>query len=298
VIEPGRLHRFATSDRRGDTAGWCCLFDDLRAGSYGCMRAGIKRAWRPEDRQAKTAIERVALSRVLMATKLQRQHLQRRRWTENAQRIAALWSQCVQPVPGDPLTLYLNNRGLNGAWPLPAMLRIHPALPYWHDGAKLGSFAAMVAPVMSPDGRMVALHRTYLTEDGRKAGVPNPKKLTATAGSLEGACIPLRGPHLGCLGIAEGIETALAAHCASAVPTLAAYCAGNLAVWQWPASLQRLVIFADADETGRDAADTLRSRALAAGLRVELLTPTEPGADWCDVWSQRHAVQIEAGSAL
>ena len=32
VIEPGKLHRFATSERRGDDAGWCKLFDDLRGG--------------------------------------------------------------------------------------------------------------------------------------------------------------------------------------------------------------------------------------------------------------------------
>ena len=31
VIEPGRFHRFGTSERRGDSAGWCKAFDDLRA---------------------------------------------------------------------------------------------------------------------------------------------------------------------------------------------------------------------------------------------------------------------------
>jgi DNA primase len=66
---------------------------------------------------------------------------------------------------------------------------------------------------------------------------------------------------------------------------VAAYCASNLAAWHWPPGLQRLVIFADADKAGREAADTLRVRALAAGLRVELLTPTTEGADWCDVWT-------------
>ena len=57
----------------------------------------------------------------------------------------------------------------------------------------------------------VALHRTYLTADGRKADVPSVKKLTGAAGPLAGACIPLHKPARGCIGIAEGIETALAA---------------------------------------------------------------------------------------
>ena len=99
------------------------------------------------------------------------------------------------------------------------------------------------------------------------------------------------------LGIAEGIETALAARCASGVPTVAAYSAGALAGWQWPPSLRRLVIFADADPAGADAADKLRQRARAAGLAVDVLTPTTPGTDWCDVWAKRGAagaVEVQA----
>lgn len=41
VIEPDTLQRFSTSTHRGDTAGWCKLFSDLRGGVYGCHRQGI-----------------------------------------------------------------------------------------------------------------------------------------------------------------------------------------------------------------------------------------------------------------
>lgn len=57
------------------------------------------------------------------------------------------------------------------------------------------------------------------------------------------------------------------------------------------------MIFADNDRAGRKAADTLRARALAAGLRAEVLPPTDDGADWCDVWAQRAAVAIEGAAA-
>ena len=169
-------------------------------------------------------------------------------------------------------------------WPLPAALRLHRALPYWHGADKLGTFPAMVAPIIAPDGRTVALHRTYLSADGRKADVPTVKKLTGAAGPLAGACTPLHRPAHGVIGVAEGVETALAAWLASGVPTVAAYCANALAGFLWPAGVQRLVIFADADKAGREAADKLLGRAVRAGLRVQVLTPTEPGADWCDVW--------------
>lgn len=289
VIEPGRFHRFATSARRTDTAGWCKLFDDLRGGVFGCYRQGISDTWSADDRAGLTHQQRAALATALATAMAEREAHQRQQWADNARRIAHVWAQCVALVPGDPVTLYLKRRGFAGVWPLPGVLRLHRRLSYWHAGNQLGNFPAMVAPLVAPDGRMVALHRTYLATDGRKADVPTVKKLTGAAGSLAGACIPLHKPAAGVLGIAEGIETALAGWCASSVPTVAAYSAGNLAAWRWPDGVQRLVIFADADKAGREAADALRARALAGGLRAEVLTPTAEGADWCDVWAERSA---------
>lgn len=143
----------------------------------------------------------------------------------------------------------------------------------------------------------MALHRTYLAADGSKADVPSPKKLSGTAGPLAGAYIPLQRVKQGVVGIAEGIETALAAWQISGIPTMASYCASNLAAWQWPASVQKLVIFADADRAGRDAARVLQARAHAGGLHCEVLTPTAEGADWCDVWVAGSAVAVEPGRA-
>ena len=62
------------------------------------------------------------------------------------------------------------------------MVRFHPALGYWQrndrDEAELiGRFPAMVALVTAADGMPVTVHRTYLTADGRKAPVTEPKKL-------------------------------------------------------------------------------------------------------------------------
>lgn len=297
VIDPGRLHRFATCDRPSDSAGWCKLFEDLRGGVFGCHRRGIRETWSAGDGALPTREQRADLARQAIAAAAERETRRRQQWADNAGRIARVWAQSVPLVPGDPAATYLERRGVGAVWPLPDVLRLHRALPYWHGSESLGRFPAMVAPIIAPDGRVVALHRTYLTADGRKADLPSPKKLSGAAGLLAGACIPLRKPVAGVLGIAEGIETALAANCASGVPTVAAYCAGNLAAWHWPDSVRRLVIFADADEAGRVAADTLRTRALAAGLRAEVLMPTAAGTDWCDVWAGRDTVLLAAGIA-
>lgn len=294
VIEHGRFHRFATSERRGDTAGWCKLFDDLRGGVFGCYRQSISENWSAADKATMTREQRAAPARQVEAATIERMALQRQQWAENAQRMARVWSDCVPLVPGDPVTLYLKSRGFAGVWPLPGVLRYHRALPYWHNGEKLGTYPAMLAPLVAPGGRTVALHRTYLMRDGRKANVLQVKKLTAAAGPLAGACIPLFKPERGRLAIAEGIETALAGWCASSLPTVAAYCAGNLAAWMWPANVQRLVVLADADPAGQAAAQNLRARANSAGLRVDVHTPSTDGADWCDVWAARGAVGVPA----
>lgn len=293
AIEPGKLQRFATSSRRGDDAGWCRLFEDFRGGVFGCYRQGISEHWSAVDPATMTRAQRVRYAQRVMQATAEREAQQRQQWDRNTQRISAMWSKCMPLVAGDPVTLYLKRRGFAGVWPPPGCLRLHRALPYWHGAEKLGAYPAMVAPLVAPDGRTVALHRTYLTADGRKADVPSVRKLTGAAGPLAGACIPLHAPTRGVIGIAEGIETALAARLASGVPTVAAYSAGSLAVWQWPTGVQRIVVFSDNDRAGREAANKLRDRALAARLRCEMVAPTDDGADWADVWEARGAMAIE-----
>lgn len=293
TIEPGRFQRFATRDRRGDDSGWCKLFTDLRGGVFGCYRLGISETWSAADKATMTRAERAELARQVLVATAEHEAQQRQQWATNATRNARLWAEGWPLVPGDPVTLYLKRRGFGGLWPLPGCLRMHRGLPYWHEGEVLGTYPAMLAPLVAPDGRMVAVHRTYLQRDGRKAGVPAVRKLTGAAGPLAGACIPLFKPAQGCIGIAEGIETALAAWCASGVPTVAAYSAGSLAAWQWPAGVHRIVIFGDNDRAGREAANKLRARALAARLHCELVAPTDDGADWADVWEARGAMAVE-----
>jgi phage/plasmid primase-like uncharacterized protein len=301
-IEPGRLHRFSVNGKRGDTAGWCRLFPDGRAGVFGDWRSGRLSVWTAQRRSTMTPSQRHALARQVQQAAAERREAQAEDWSREALRLARLLEQC-RPVPvdgsgGDPVTLYLRRRlALAPSEPLqvPAALRLHPSLQYWHDGEFVGVWPAMVAVLTSPAGEPVALHRTWLTADGRKAPTPwAVKKLSKSAGPVMGGCIRLADPADGLLGIAEGIETALAARCASGVPTVAAYSADALAAWQWPRGLSRLVIFADHDEAGAQAAQQLRHRAVRSGISVNLVTPSQRGEDWCDVWAKRHEQEVAA----
>lgn len=287
-IEPGKLHRFSTCAKASDRAGWAKLFDDERGGVFGCNRQGIHETWSAVDRHKLTPAERAEWARQTAQARREREEQQRQQWAENTGRNLRLWEACRDLAQGDPVTLYLKRRLLAPLWPAPAALRYHPALSYWHEGAEVGRLPAMVSAITSPAGELLALHRTYLTRDGRKAELPGPvKKVTAASGHLVGGCIRLGAPLDGVIGIAEGVETALAASMASGLPVVAAYSAGALAGWIWPAGVQSLVIFGDADKAGREAADRLRQRAQGAALRVNVMTPATEGADWCDVWAAR-----------
>lgn len=297
-IEPGRLHRFSTNGRPGDTAGWCRLYEDGRAGVFGDWRASISEVWTANDGRALTEPKRAQAARMRLMAQAERMRNQREQWAENRRTIEQVYANTQQVSAGDPVWRYLRRRGFGHMLEaLPDCLRFHHALSYHHEDGHVTRHPAMVAPLVGQDGQITALHRTYLTRDGRKADVPSPKKLTRAAGHVSGATIPLFAPRRGQLGIAEGIETALGAHCASGVPVVASYSASTLAAWTWPAGLQHLVIFADNDPAGRKAAETLQARARRYRVRCDVLLPSIEGQDWADVWAESVVDRQDAWSA-
>ncbi|MFM2059475.1 MAG: hypothetical protein RLY71_3860 [Pseudomonadota bacterium] len=290
-VQPGEFIRFSTNGKRGNRDGWLKFFADGYGGCYGCKRQGISQTWRAGAARYLSPADRIALQQQRQQAQQRSAELQRQQWHEAGERNARLWEACRPLSPGDVATRYLQQRLRCTPAVLPLCLRLHPALDYWHDGARLGTFPALVASITSPAGELLALHRTYLDASGRKASLPDGapvKKLTRAAGYLMGGCIRLAEPDAaGLLGVAEGIETALAASLAGSLPVVAAYSAGALAAWQWPASVRHVVVCADNDPAGAAAAHELGQRALSAGLRVHVATPSVPGLDWCDIWAGR-----------
>ena len=290
-IEPGVLHRFSTNGKRSDTSGWCKLFEDGKGGVFGDFRAGISSSWSSVDRRLMTPAERAAFARQVAQAAHEREVQRNERHKANAHFISGLLAATVEVTAGDPVARYFANRGLAGVWNFAPCIRLHPGLSYSHEGERLGVFPTMVAPLQAPDGKTVALHRTYLTPTGRKADVPTVKKLTPAAGTLKGAAIRLQPPRDGVLGVAEGIETALAASMVSALPVWSTYCANGIETFNWPPFIRRLVIFSDADDAGRSAAESLRQRAVKARLSVSVMTPRTEGLDWLDVYASEEVVQ-------
>lgn len=189
-----------------------------------------------------------------------------------------VWSESHHVKNGDEVFNYLSNRGLT----VPNTLKIHHAMPY-RDGEKyLGKFTAMIAKVQAPDGRGVSIHRTFI-KDGMKAEVPTVKKLMSGL-PLSGAAIRLY-PYTDVLGVAEGIETAIAASMLHKVPVWSCINANGLASFEVPEGVNKLMIFSDNDSnyTGQQAAYTLAKKCELSGIKCEVLIPSEINTDWADM---------------
>ena len=170
-----------------------------------------------------------------------------------AARASKIWEQSHLITPGDPVHTYLRNRGI--VLPeYPSDLRSHPALPYWtqDDNGKpvlLGKWPAMLAVVRNPQGRPVALHRTYITSDGHKAPVQSPKKILKVR-DLAGGAVRLFPPKDGVLAVTEGIEDALSAWVLWQIPAWAVLVTSGMKGFILPEDVREVLILADRDDNG------------------------------------------------
>ena len=190
---------------------------------------------------------------------------------------------------GDEAYAYLAGRGLK-LYDLPENIRVHSALRH-QDGETVGTYPAMLATVTAPDGRAVSLHRTYIQE-ARKAPVTSPKKLMQGL-PLPGAAIRLTAVSE-VLGIAEGIETALAASELFELPVWSCISAQGIESFEPPAGVREVIVFADNDANfaGQAAAYRAAHRLKLKGFEVEVVVPEIIG-DWLDVLRLRATEKSE-----
>ena len=206
-----------------------------------------------------------------------------------------IWAESKPIQAGDPVDQYLTGRGL-GMDRYPAMLRCHPGLDYYEkrEGDKrakvVGSYPAMIAPMLGEDGHAVTVHRTYVSSGG-KAPLPDSKKVLNTFNT--GPAIRLFAATDE-LAITEGIETALAVRLATGKPVWAAYSASNLEKIWVPVTVKRVCIYADNDSsfTGAAAAYGLAKRLRGVkrdegAPEVQVFIPRHVGDDWADVFCRR-----------
>jgi putative DNA primase/helicase len=195
----------------------------------------------------------------------------------------ALWRSADPLRTGDPVDLWLRNRGIS--LPVPPM-NLRTARHARHVGTRVTYHPAMFALLADPAGRPVTIHRTWLTAAGAKAPV-DPARMFCPGKVPPGSAVRL-APAGPVLGVAEGIETALAAQQLFRIPVWSCLTAARLKTFEPASGTQRLIVCADndADGTGQRAACALASR-LRDRLPLEVRIPDQADTDWNDVLLKR-----------
>ena len=223
---------------------------------------------------------------------------------KTAGKLSALWQEAKKLTGNDPVSRYLRERVPDCDLDrIGCDVRHHPALPYYCDSQSgesgqrrlLGVYPGMILRIRALCGRPISIHRTFLTEKGEKASVPNVKKLMTGTRTLNGAAIRVFDTDSRILGVCEGFETGLAIARARkyGISVWSLINAGNLAKADIPGDrFDKVLVFADDDpidknrgyRPGEHAAEVLKERLKTEGFETEVIMPKHQGQDFADVW--------------
>ena len=163
-------------------------------------------------------------------------------------------------------------------------LTSHSAQLRFHLRVQLGrsseaTFHPALLAAVRDDSGLLAVHRTFLAPAGGKARFDNPKRLLGNPGH---GTVRIGQP--GCiLGLAEGVETALAASLIHGFPVWAVLGNERFGMVAIPSHVETLVLLADNDSSGDRATELALAGHQRPGLAIETVAPPGDFNDWCDV---------------
>jgi putative DNA primase/helicase len=193
----GMLHRFASSNKRDDDAGWYSLHGDgIPAGAFGDWRTGIHETWRADIGRKLTSAEEASYRAKVEAMRRDREAEKARVQAEAANKARVIW-EAAKPAPADHP--YLVRKGCK-----PSGARLHNDV--------------LVIP-MRAGGEIHSLQ--FIGPDGEKRFL--------TGGRVAGCYFSIGSPQgAAALCIAEGFATGATIHEATGYPVAVAFNAGNL----------------------------------------------------------------------
>ena len=187
--------------------------------------------------------------------------------TVSPERLRELFKTSKPIKLGDPVSTYLRNRGLETT--LPISLRY--CRKCWEPETKQNQ-EAMLAVFHSSDDEAVTIQRTYI-KDGKKMNIESPRRTMTPLKKMAGGAVRLYDYEGGTLGVAEGVETAIAVHGMHGIPVWAVLSTSLMEAFKPPVGVKRVEIYGDNDANfaGQKAAYTLAKRLVAEKIKTHVL---------------------------
>jgi len=303
---------------KGDAGRW----KDFSSGEAGNVLGLVKAVLYPDDRKWDRTLQWCSwwlgwadaspeeVSRLREETARRREQAEKDAEDRHSRNRAAarrifFGKESVPRIDGTPAEAYLRGRGIDpGYWSdcrpgWPRSLRYIPELLHGKSGLMA---PALVAAITDNKGETIAIHRTWLEDDGqggwrKVADLGREAKMTLGSYKEHGGYIRLRRGATGkpwqhpdpgeTVYVTEGIEDALTL--AMALPDKRIACAvslSSLANARFPEGIQRLVIVADNDGAENRGAQMGLQRAIEAQrrnrLKVAIMRPPEGVKDLND----------------
>ena len=233
--------------------------------TFACQRCGLDGWARPDGASvAASHAHRIPLEPINAEAESEK---------DRVRAALTIWAEAVDPV-GSIVETYLASRGLQASDVAGQAIQFHPALRY--EGEIVPGMVALFRDITTdvPCG----IHRTFLDGQGRKIDRRMLGRTKDAAIKLDADETVTEG-----IGIAEGIETALAVIGMGWRPVWALGSANAIARFPVLPGVESLTIFADHDDVGIKAARACGRRWADAGLDARVLRPPAIGADWNDM---------------
>lgn len=203
---------------------------------------------------------------------------------EKADRAAAIlaaqaeWHE-TRSITGTPAEAYLGSRGIFGA--MPETVRFG-RVPLWRNkktGASGRRAPALMLGAQDRGGKIVGVQHVFLTEDGKKADMANPK---LSLGQVRGCAVRLAPPARRIILI-EGPEDGLTKRMRDPeVPVWITLGTGSMPFVDLPDAVEHVTLAGDNNAAGRAAVKKSAEAYLAQGRTVDAIFPAEQFEDWND----------------
>ena len=216
-----------------------------------------------------------------------------------------LWLNSTPLTGNDPASRYLASRKI---LPRPGTLNNTRYCDRCYHSEIKESVPALIAKITNIKNKPISIQRIYLTQAGEKRDdIQDIKKIMPATEPLQGSAVRLFLPtqehfNRSTLGIAEGIETAIATTMLFNIATWACLSSTLMKNWAVPKEYflvdqdvrMHIMVFGDNDKNfcGQEAAYTLAKKLYGEEYPVEIKIPPKPGQDWLNYLHENPGKQL------